>query len=43
MTTDGYKVSFGGDNNGLKIDYSDNCSSVNTLETIELPTSNGWT
>lgn len=35
VTTFGY--------NGLKIDYGDNCSSVNTLETIELPTSNGWT
>lgn len=43
MTTNGYEISFGGDENVLEIEYDDSCKTVNILKTIELYTFKGST
>ena len=38
MTANGYRFSFWSDEDVLKLDYSDSCTTVNILKTIELYT-----
>lgn len=43
MTTNGHGVSFGDDENVLKLDYGDGCRTLNIQKNIELYTLNGRT
>ena len=41
MTANGYEVSFWGDENVLKLDSGDDCTTANILKTTELNTLTG--
>ena len=42
MTANGYEFLFGGDENVLKLDCGDGCTTLNIQKSIEMYSLNGW-